>query len=99
MRILKLCSGVRTIEERASLKAKSRRREDRWISAPGVGVKQTTGTDPNRCFYSRRDRFDYAAARYARLRFLEPIASYRKVFYRRDVTRPLGFTLFRRINR
>jgi len=43
-----------------------------------VGVKQTTGTDPNRCCNSRRDRFDYAAARYARLRFVEPIASYRK---------------------
>lgn len=53
-----------------------------------MGVKQTTGTDPNRCINSRRDRFDYAAARYARLRFVEPIASYRKAFYRRDVTLP-----------
>jgi len=53
-------------------------------------VKRTTGTDPNRCINSRRDRFDYAAARYARLRFVEPLASYRKAFYRKDVTLPEG---------
>ncbi len=45
MRMVKLRSGVRIIEERAPLTARSRRHEDRWISTPKWGTVTQISAD------------------------------------------------------